>query len=936
MIKLLSDSFFLLLFFPIFAVLRSYDMMKKLIYLLLFLSLLTSCQQQSRKFVIGVSQCSIDIWRDKLNRELKTSEYFNDSIEVRLASANDDSKKQIAQIDKFVDDGVDLLIVAPNQYTSITRAVNRAYDKGIPVILYDRKVNTDKYTAFIGGDNYNMGKTMGQFIARQLKGRGRVVEIRGLDGSSPAEERHRGFLDGLKAFPGVQLVASESGNWKEESAIDAMNRILRKTRNFDYVFGQNDRMAWGAYVALKQHGLERQVKFTGIDGMATEGGGLELVRDGLFEASYLYPTKGDEVIALAMSILRGQPFKRENPLTTTIVTRDNAELLLMQAKDMERQNVNLDIMHKKVDSYFNQYTMQRWFIAVLIGALALIAIAILVTYRAYLSKARLSMQLADSNHELQRLNDEVKAMTQAQLTFFTNVSHELRTPLTLIADPVDRLLESGKTDEDGRKMLRMVQRNVHVLMQLVNEILDFRKVQNGKMTLRLTRFSLGTALQEWCGAFASAAENANISLKTESDVGDDDMMIADEENLNHLYLNLMSNALKYTPAGGTITTTLGREGDCYVIRVEDTGVGIEKKDLANIFGRFYQGREASGGTGIGLALVKAFAELHHGEVSVESEKGRGSCFTVKLPIRQEGAVEESSAPAASVEVAAGQYVGTQVNTERHTDDVVSVEETDKPEILVIDDNNDVRAYLRSVLKDQYHVSEAVDGRSGLILARRIVPDIVVCDVMMPVMDGLTFTRELKSHTATSHIPVILLTARSLNEQMAEGYETGADSYIIKPFSAKVLLARISNLLKNRAQLRQLFANGEARTSLPNTAPDGAETASGTVLGDRDKTFIARLRDIIQQNLHNSDLSVEQIGEEIGLSRVQLYRKVKALTGHSPVELLRTARLQRGRKLLETTDQTVSEVAYAVGFTSPSYFTKCFKDEFNVSPSELNG
>ncbi|KXB49678.1 ATPase/histidine kinase/DNA gyrase B/HSP90 domain protein [Bacteroidales bacterium KA00344] len=936
MIKLLSDSFFLLLFFPIFAVLRSYDMMKKLIYLLLFLSLLTSCQQQSRKFVIGVSQCSIDIWRDKLNRELKTSEYFNDSIEVRLASANDDSKKQIAQIDKFVDDGVDLLIVAPNQYTSITRAVNRAYDKGIPVILYDRKVNTDKYTAFIGGDNYNMGKTMGQFIARQLKGRGRVVEIRGLDGSSPAEERHRGFLDGLKAFPGVQLVASESGNWKEESAIDAMNRILRKTRNFDYVFGQNDRMAWGAYVALKQHGLERQVKFTGIDGMATEGGGLELVRDGLFEASYLYPTKGDEVIALAMSILRRQPFKRENPLTTTIVTRDNAELLLMQAKDMERQNVNLDIMHKKVDSYFNQYTMQRWFIVVLIGALALIAIAILVTYRAYLSKARLSMQLADSNHELQRLNDEVKAMTQAQLTFFTNVSHELRTPLTLIADPVDRLLESGKTDEDGRKMLRMVQRNVHVLMQLVNEILDFRKVQNGKMTLRLTRFSLGTALQEWCGAFASAAENANISLKTESDVGDDDMMIADEEKLNHLYLNLMSNALKYTPAGGTITTTLGREGDCYVIRVEDTGVGIEKKDLANIFGRFYQGREASGGTGIGLALVKAFAELHHGEVSVESEKGRGTCFTVKLPIRQEGAVEESLAPAASVEVAAGQYVGTQVNTERHTDDVVSVEETDKPEILVIDDNNDVRAYLRSVLKDQYHVSEAVDGRSGLILARRIVPDIVVCDVMMPVMDGLTFTREMKSHTATSHIPVILLTARSLNEQMAEGYETGADSYIIKPFSAKVLLARISNLLKNRAQLRQLFANGEARTSLPNTAPDGAETASGTVLGDRDKTFIARLRDIIQQNLHNSDLSVEQIGEEIGLSRVQLYRKVKALTGHSPVELLRTARLQRGRKLLETTDQTVSEVAYAVGFTSPSYFTKCFKDEFNVSPSELNG
>jgi signal transduction histidine kinase/DNA-binding response OmpR family regulator len=909
--------------------------MKKILYLFLFLSLLTSCHRQPRKFVIGVSQCSIDIWRDKLNRELKTSEYFNDSIEVRLASANDDSKKQIAQIDKFVDEGVDLLIVAPNQYTSITRAVNRAYDKGIPVILYDRKVNTDKYTAFIGGDNYNMGKTMGRFIARQLKGRGRVVEIRGLDGSSPAEERHRGFVDGLRDFPDIKIVASEAGNWKEESGAAAMARILAGPAEFDYVFAHNDRMAWGAYKTLRQKGGGRTAKFTGIDGMATKGGGLERVRDGYFEASYLYPTKGSEVIALAMKILRKQPFKRENRLTTTIVTRDNAELLLMEAKDMERQNANLDVMHKKVDAYFNQYTMQRWFIVVLGITLGLIIIAILLTYRAYLAKARLSTQLADSNLELQRLNAEVKAMTQAKLTFFTNVSHELRTPLTLIADPVDRLLESGTMDDDGRRMLRMVQRNVHVLMQLVNEILDFRKVQNGKMALRLTRFSLGKALREWCGAFESAAENGHISLKIESELDDDDMIIADEEKLNHLYLNLMSNALKYTPTGGTITTKLSREGDRYVIRVEDTGVGIGEKDLANIFGRFYQGRGASGGTGIGLALVKAFVELHHGEVSAESEKGRGTRFTVKLPMRQEGTVEEPSAPAATVDVAAGQYVGTQVNRERHLDDVVSAEETDKPEILVIDDNNDVRAYLRSVLKDQYHVSEAVDGKSGLSLARKTVPDIVVCDVMMPVMDGLTFTRELKSHTATSHIPVILLTARSLDEQMAEGYETGADSYITKPFSAKVLLARIDNLLKNRAQLRQLFAGDEAQPSLADATPARQAASPGTVLGDRDMAFVARLRDIIQQNLHDSDLNVEQIGEEIGLSRVQLYRKVKALTGQSPVELLRTARLQRGRKLLETTDQTVSEVAYAVGFTSPSYFTKCFKDEFNVSPSELN-
>ncbi|MGI6243460.1 MAG: substrate-binding domain-containing protein [Prevotella sp.] len=909
--------------------------MRRFLVIFFIFFTLISCVQQPRKYVIGVSQCSIDIWRDKLNRELKTSEYFNDSIEVRLASANDDSEKQIAQIDKFVDEGVDLLIVAPNQYNSITRAVNRAYDKGIPVILYDRKVNSDKYTAFIGGDNYNMGKTMGRFIAQQLKGRGRVVEIRGLDGSSPAVERHRGFTDGLKAFPNVKIVASAAGNWKEESGARAMTRILAETGDFDYVFAHNDRMAWGAYKVLKQKGGDVKAKFTGIDGLATKGGGLELVRDGIFEASYLYPTKGDEVIALAMRILRKQPFKRDNPLTTTIITHDNAELLLMEAKDMERQNANLDVMHKKVDAYFSQYTMQRGFIVVLVAALGLIIVAIFLTYRAYLGKARLSTQLSDSNRELQRLNDEVRNMTQAQLSFFTNVSHELRTPLTLIADPVDRLLESGDIRDNERRLLQMVRRNVHVLMQLVNEILDFRKVQNGKMKLHLTRFSLGKALREWCGAFDAAAENSHISLKMESDI-DDDTIIADAEKLNHLYQNLMSNALKYTPAGGVVTTTLGREGDRYVIRVKDTGVGIGEKDLTNIFGRFYQARGASGGTGIGLALVKALTELHHGEVSVESEKGRGTCFTVKLPMRQEGEVGETPITAPTIEIPDAQYSTTQVNVERHLEDVVSAEEIDKPEILVIDDNNDVRAYLKMILNDHYHVSEAVDGKSGLSLARKTVPDIVVCDVMMPVMDGLTFTRELKTYTATSHIPVILLTARSLDEQMAEGYETGADSYIVKPFSAKVLLARIANLLKNREQLRQRFAGGEAQASLPSTPQAPSMAASRPTLGDRDMTFIARLRDIIQQNLHDSDLSVEHIGEEIGLSRVQLYRKVKALTGHSPVELLRTARLQRGKKLLETTDQTISEVAYAVGFTSPSYFTKCFKDEFNISPSELVG
>ena len=311
--------------------------------------LTVGCVKHPKKYVIGVSQCSEDIWRDKLNDELKMGEYLNDSIIVKLASSNDDNVLQNKQVNQFVDEGVDLLIISPNQMSAISKAVERAYDKGIPVILYDRMSNTDKYTAFIGCDNYKIGNSMGKYIAQQLQGKGRVVEIRGLEGSSPALERHRGFMDALKSYPDIQVVASAGGDWKEESGIRAMKKILKKTQDFDFVFAHNDRLAWGAYVAAKQMGVNRNYKYTGVDGMATEGGGLELVRDGVFDASYLYPTKGDEVIALAMRILNHQPYKKDNYLSTSIITKANADLTLMEARDAERQARNLKTLHKQVD-----------------------------------------------------------------------------------------------------------------------------------------------------------------------------------------------------------------------------------------------------------------------------------------------------------------------------------------------------------------------------------------------------------------------------------------------------------------------------------------------------------------------------------------------------------------------------------------------------------
>lgn len=901
------------------------------LYLIILCSLLLcSCGNKPRKYIIGVSQCSMDAWREKLNSELKAAEYLNDSIEVRLTSADDDNDSQLSQINYFIDQGVSLLIVSPNQVNTISPALERAQQKGIPVILVDRKTQSKKYTAFIGCDNYLLGKLVGDYIAQRLNGKGRIVEIRGLEDSSPAIDRHRGFVDALNAYPDLQIVASESGDWKEQSGSEVMKRVLSKTQDFDYVFAQNDRMAYGAYKVACEHGLKDKCRFVGVDGLAGKHGGLELVRQGVLEASMLYPTKGDEVIALAMKILRHEPFARDNYLSTSIVTRNNAELILMEAKDSEQQRSSLDMLHRKVSQYNSAYHVQRFFTLGLVLLVVLIVVVAIYMFRSYLVKTRLNEQLAQSNDELKRLNEEVLELTHSRLVFFTNISHELRTPLTLIADPVEMLLDDRSIKGRSRELLQMVQRNALSLQQLVGSILDFRKIQNGKMELSLSRFDLPEALQQWTGDFAMTAQRKKIQLHLDTSHFSSADVVADKEKLARIVFNLLSNALKYTPAGGFIHVSLADEGERLRIEVKDSGKGIDKEELTKVFERFFQAKGAASGTGIGLALVKSFVDLHHGEVRVESELGKGTCFIVLLPRQQEGFVEEPQSEAADKSSSFSddgslQYID---DGERHGGKLQQIisEHVEKPTILIIDDNNDIRQYERTLLQDYYFVLEASDGREGLEIARKEVPDLVICDVMMPVMDGLEFTQQLKTNTATSHIPVIMLTAKNLEEHRAEGYEQGADSYITKPFHSKVLLARVENLLHQRAHLRQLFAQGAA---------EGKETEEEVSrLDDRDKAFVKQLHDIIKSNMGNSDFGVEDIGAEIGLSRVQLYRKVKAITGSSVVDLLRKARLAKARRLLEANSMNISEVAYEVGFSSPSYFTKCFKDEYGMLPGDV--
>lgn len=895
------------------------------------LALLASCTGGKKRYVIGVSQCSEDVWREKLNQELRVAALYYNNIDLDIASANDDVRLQTEQINRFVDKGVDLLIVAPGQ-VSISPAIDRAYEKGIPVIIFDRRTRSNKYTVYIGADNREIGASMGEYLAGALPKGGRVVELCGLSSSSPAIERAEGFDSVVAVRPSIDIVAKLHADWTEQGGFRAMDSLLRSPHpDFDCLFAHNDRMAMGARRAAQEHGLDLQrIRFCGIDAMPQKGAGLELVKDGTLFASYIYPTRGDEVMRLAMNILEGKSYQRENRLSSALVTRDNARVLLMQNDETMRQQDHLATLRSRIDKAADDFNTQRGYLLVLLFFVVLLVVACGLAVRAYVAKARINRQLNASMDQQRQMTEEMERMTQTQLQFFTNVSHELRTPLTLIAGPTDQLLEDDTVQGAHRMMLEMVRRNTRILIQLVGEILDFRKVQNNKAHLHLNRFALQRELATWANDFRAVAARRKITIDVDaSEVRQDAVIIADRDKLEHIYFNLMSNALKYTPEGGRITTALSYDGKLYVLSVSDTGKGIEAEALPHLFDRFYQARGAVGGTGIGLSLVKAYVDLHHGDIRVESNEGEGTRFFISLPAAQPGydpAKDREARPVAERELVDDSYVPEDINAKEAADRITNAEDfdADRPLVLIIDDNNGMRAYLRSILKDRYNVSEAADGRQGLEKARREVPKLIVCDVMMPVMDGLEFTRQLKEDIATSHIPVVLLTARSLPEQREKGYETGADSYLTKPFSGQVLLSRIDNLLRSRTLLRSLFSG------------DKAEAAEEERLCSQDKTFVTRLREIIQQHLADSDFSVERLGEEIGLSRVQLYRKVKVLTGKTPVELLRKARLMKARTMVTTTDRSIAEIAYATGFTSPSYFNKCFKDEFGVSPGGMRG
>ena len=895
------------------------------LYFALFACL--ACQRERNpRYVIGVSQCSEDLWRQTMNEELKREvALYQADAEVLIRSVKDDTPKQIADIEWFIEQKVDVLVVSPNESEACTPVIEKAYQQGIPVILVDRKIATESYTAYVGANNYQIGKEAGHYAIGILIGKGNIAEVRGTKGSTSDAERHKGFVDALKNAPEVQIVAETWGNFLQADAKTQMQQLFQEHPHIDLVFAMNDPMAAGTHEAAMQ--FNGKIPFIiGVD--ALQQVGIQNIENNVQDASFIYPTGGEKVIELAMKILHKQPFERENILNTTVVDKSNVRILQLQTEQIAEKQAKIENINNQLSESLIQHTNQRMLLYLSITAIVLITVFLLMAIRAYRAKSKTNSELKRQKEQLEIVSKQLEEATQAKLLFFTNISHEFKTPLSLILGPVQTLLAHNSLPKEEQDLLFLIKKNSNRLLHLISEVIEFRSYENNKMQMYFTKGNLKSFLNELNSFFTDRIKQKKLNFQFLAEDTSFEMAF-DKEKVEKIYFNLLSNALKFTPQEGSINVSLTKEdlplppskGEVAVLRVFNSGSYIPKDKQNEVFEHFYKINPDSEGSGIGLALVQALVASHNGTISVESTEGEGTTFVIRLPFSQEQVSAKAVYDSNYIETHLDLLPSLPASAEKLKLPTASPSAPEKPTVLIVEDNEDMRQFIRYILSDSHNLIEAENGEEGFEVAKKHLPDVVISDVMMPKTDGFDLCQLLKTNVATNHIPVILLTAYALDEQKQVGFESGADAYISKPFNVKLLKTRVRKLIENRKKIRESFSN-----FLLN------ETKQET-LGKIEQQFITDFTQYVENSIANPELNIDEIADALGLSRSNLYRKIKSLTDYSPNELIRTIRVKYAKQLLNSKAKSISEVAYEVGFSSPSYFAKCFKDFYNESPTE---
>lgn len=891
--------------------------MNRISFFLLLLLFFQSCTNENKPALrIGFSQCTMgDSWRinqwEAMRRELS----FFPELSLDLKDANGNTQKQIQDVKQMIEEEYDLIIISPNDY-QLSTAIDLAYSAGIPVLILERRTASTNYTAFVGAENMQVGDQAGNYAhSIATRPNTQIVEVIAGSTDSPAIDRHKGFTSAITSSK--NLVTSPVIYSGDNDSVK-IQKELAKIPSVDIIFAHNDRLAWTVSKVCKKMGISP--KIIGVDGLAGENEGLDLVRKGLLEATVLYPSGGEEAIKVANAILKRIPFQRENNLFSTVINKDNVNIMFSQYQKIKAQQEDIERQASRIQELNLTFSTQRNRLYITSALLTVVVLLLATLYFLLQEKQRSNRVLEQQNKAIQEQKNQIEKVSQLaqkavedKMRFYSYISHEFRTPLSLILTPTeDQLAQKNISPQEAKQTFQLIRKNAHRLLRLVDQFLELRQLDAGKMQLESRDLDLVAFLKEIVQDFQPKAQAQKIDLQFFSPFSGF-MYAFDAEKLDKVFFNVISNAFKYTAEGGFIHISLARKADQVVIQFADSGVGMTEEEKTHAFDLFYRGnKNISLGTGLGLALSREFVLLHEGEIYIESEKNKGTVFTIQLPVRIQVPIRQES-----------NEVPTFQKKERVSIWEMPIQDAQPPSsaehsILIIEDNRDLNRFLSQKFAKTYHVFSAETAEKGWDILLQNIPDVVLCDVMLPGMDGYQLTQKIKADFRTSHIPVILLTAKSHLENQLEGTKAGADDYLTKPFHQELVEQKVKNCIESRERQRK---KGQQEIHQP------------AGLQRHEKAFFAELDRLIEKNLADNSLSVEKLSSELGMSRVQLFRKMSALTGENVSDYIASFKTNKAKVLLQDANRNITEIAYDLGFSNPSYFTTFFKQRTGHTPTE---
>lgn len=899
--------------------------------LLLFVASLSlvSCKEKSDDQIkIGFSQAmTTDDWRKQMNSSIKIEASLRPEVNLTIQDANNNVDKQIEDIERFISNKVDVIIVSPIESKPLTAVVEKSIKAGIPVLVVDRKIDSENYTAYLGADNIEVGRIAAKYIISKSSGSGKIIEIVGASGSSPAYERSLGFNQIIRDNPRFRVINSIQGNWEKESVKAPLKEILLQNNDIEYVFAHNDRMALSAWETAKTLGLENKIKFIGVDGLNSVNGGIELVKNGILDGTILYPTGGNEALKLALKINNNEPIAKNNLLKTIVIDPVNAEIIENQMDKVDQQQAVIESQQGAIKVQEREYASQNNLVRLLSFFLVIILSLTIYSIYSTISISRKKKQLErinqtviDQNDEIQKMSEIAKKSNEAKLNFFTGLSHEFKTPITLIMSYVESLIENDKIKGTAFiEEVKLIHKNSNRLLRLINQLLDFRKIEEQKFSLRASNTKIYDFSTDVMANFKGEAARRNIDFQLTCKNKNLELYI-DRGLMDKVYYNLLSNAFKFTPDNGKIAIVITENSDNTVkISFKDSGIGIPENELGMVFNPFFRASNNNkNSSGIGLYLSEEFVELHHGKIELKSKQG---CeFTVTLLKGNTHLKSSEIVDKSDNKNTISNFLIDSINSDIDLETAKIHSESEKHTLLIIEDNAELVSFLKVKLSNEYLVYFS-DGSDAIEKAMEIIPDIIICDINLVDKNGYEISKELKKDLRTSHIPIIVLTAQSNKESVLKGLQSGVDQYLTKPFSLSVLRESISSLLFNREKLRYYYTNNIYRIEHESK------------FGNQEQLFITKMNDIINLNVENPKFSVEDLAEKLNVSRVQLYRKVKAIIGINISDHINNVKLEKAAELLKSNTMNISEIAYSLGFSSPNYFSTAFKNKFGISPKE---